>query len=186
MPITVLYAAIGTKMLQYRVDVEPAPWNRSARSNCPAPSSTPGQSTQAHPPVCRLHRRGPPSAGAGGQQAPAGGAAHRPQERRAGHGRPAGAVAGPHRAHDPGRHRPPCRGGLQQSGRVTLHRIAADGTLQGDAVPMQDIDCGSYPHQIRVTPSNRHVVLVTRGTRPTATTPGTPGALKVYASRMAG
>jgi 6-phosphogluconolactonase len=48
-----------------------------------------------------------------------------------------------------------------------------------DAGIPQGVDCGSYPHQIRITPSNKHVVVVARGTRPTSTSPGTPGALKV-------
>jgi 6-phosphogluconolactonase (cycloisomerase 2 family) len=61
-----------------------------------------------------------------------------------------------------------------------VHRIAADGTL-GAAVPQPaGLDFGVYAHQVRVDPSNRIVILVTRGNGPTATKPEDPGALKVF------
>ena len=64
---------------------------------------------------------------------------------------------------------------------VTVHRIAADGTLLGAAVPQAtNLDFGVYAHQVRVDPSNQMVILVTRGNGPTATKPEDPGALKVF------
>jgi 6-phosphogluconolactonase (cycloisomerase 2 family) len=66
---------------------------------------------------------------------------------------------------------------------ATVHRIAADGTL-GEAVPQPaDLDFGIYAHQVRMDPSNRMVILITRGNAPTATRPEDPGALKVFGYR---
>ena len=63
---------------------------------------------------------------------------------------------------------------------ATVHRIAADGTL-GAAVPQAaGLDFGVYAHQVRVDPSNRMVIVITRGNGPTATKPEDPGALKVF------
>jgi 6-phosphogluconolactonase (cycloisomerase 2 family) len=42
------------------------------------------------------------------------------------------------------------------------------------------IDAGIYAHQIRVSPDNRLVILVTRGNEGTPTKPEDPGALKVF------
>jgi 6-phosphogluconolactonase (cycloisomerase 2 family) len=42
------------------------------------------------------------------------------------------------------------------------------------------VDGGIYAHQVRVLPSNRAVVLVTRGNEPTASSREDPGALKVF------
>lgn len=63
---------------------------------------------------------------------------------------------------------------------VTVHEIGADG-VPGDALPQPgSVDAGVYAHQVRVTPSNRTVVLSARGNDPTPTTPEDPGALKVF------
>ena len=42
------------------------------------------------------------------------------------------------------------------------------------------IDGGIYAHQIRVHPSNKMVVMVTRGNGPAPGRPEDPGALKIY------
>jgi 6-phosphogluconolactonase (cycloisomerase 2 family) len=63
---------------------------------------------------------------------------------------------------------------------ITVHQLRPDGTI-GDAVrPAGPLDVGIYGHQVRVTPSNRTVILVTRGNGPTATRPEDPGALKLF------
>ena len=64
---------------------------------------------------------------------------------------------------------------------LTVFRIKPDGTL-GELV-RQTIapDTGIYAHQIRTTPSNRTVTLVTRGNNPAGGKPEDPGALKVFA-----
>jgi 6-phosphogluconolactonase (cycloisomerase 2 family) len=61
-----------------------------------------------------------------------------------------------------------------------VHRIAADGTLGAPVPQAADLDFGVYAHQVRVDPSNRMVIVVTRGNGPTAKKPEDPGALKVF------
>jgi 6-phosphogluconolactonase (cycloisomerase 2 family) len=63
---------------------------------------------------------------------------------------------------------------------ASVHAINADGSV-GQEVPQRaPIDPGIYAHQVRVLPSNRAVVLVTRGNEPTASSREDPGALKVF------
>ncbi|MBI3047723.1 MAG: beta-propeller fold lactonase family protein [Acidobacteria bacterium] len=64
---------------------------------------------------------------------------------------------------------------------VTVHRLRPDGTIGAEVEQPASLDRGIYAHHVRVLPSNRAVVLVTRGNAPTATTPEDPGALKVFA-----
>src|SRR5204862_6649259 len=63
---------------------------------------------------------------------------------------------------------------------ATVHRIATDGTLGAEVPQLAGLDFGVYAHQVRVDPTNRMVVLITRGNGPTATKPEDPGALKVF------
>jgi 6-phosphogluconolactonase (cycloisomerase 2 family) len=63
---------------------------------------------------------------------------------------------------------------------VTVHRIADDGTLGAEVVQRAGLDVGIYAHQVRVDPSNRMVIVVTRGNAPTSTKPEDPGAIKVF------
>ena len=62
---------------------------------------------------------------------------------------------------------------------LSVHRLNTDGTL-GREVKQGPLDTGIYAHQIRVHPSNRMVVMVTRGNGPAGARPEDPGALKVY------
>jgi 6-phosphogluconolactonase (cycloisomerase 2 family) len=63
---------------------------------------------------------------------------------------------------------------------VSVHTINADGGV-GAEVPQRDsIDAGIYAHQVRVLPSDRAVIVVTRGNEPTATSGEDRGALKVF------
>jgi 6-phosphogluconolactonase len=64
---------------------------------------------------------------------------------------------------------------------ISVHRLAADGRLGAEVPQPADLDAGIYAHHVRVLPSNRAVVLVTRGNGPTERTPEDPGALKVFA-----
>ena len=63
---------------------------------------------------------------------------------------------------------------------LSVHTLNADGTLGAEVTQPTPLDQGIYAHQIRVHPSNRMVVMVTRGNGPTATRPEDPGALKIY------
>jgi 6-phosphogluconolactonase len=63
---------------------------------------------------------------------------------------------------------------------LTVHRIEADGRLSAEISQPVDLDFGVYAHQVLVTPSNRTVVLVTRGNDAEAERAEDPGALKLY------
>jgi len=61
---------------------------------------------------------------------------------------------------------------------VSIYRIKNDGSI-GEEVLQPALDAGVYAHQIRVTPHNRTVILVTRGHGK----PYEAGALKVFSYR---
>ena len=63
---------------------------------------------------------------------------------------------------------------------VSVHAINADGGVGAEVPQRTSLDAGIYAHQVRVLPSNRAVVLVTRGNEPTASSREDPGALKVF------
>lgn len=63
---------------------------------------------------------------------------------------------------------------------LTVHRIYRDGSV-GEKVEQQgDLDFGIFAHQVRVTPDNRFVILVTRGNDAAGGRPEDPGALKLF------
>jgi 6-phosphogluconolactonase len=63
---------------------------------------------------------------------------------------------------------------------LSVHAINADGSVGGEVSQRTPIDPGVYAHQVRVLPSNRAVVVATRGNEPTASSREDPGALKVF------
>ena len=63
---------------------------------------------------------------------------------------------------------------------VSVHTIDADGSVGAEVPQPGGLDVGVYAHQVRVLPSNRGVILVTRGNQPTASTKEDPGAVKVF------
>ncbi len=64
---------------------------------------------------------------------------------------------------------------------LTVHRINADGTI-GDKVEQPNkLDTGIFAHQIRVTPDNKHVILITRGNNAPSDNPVDPGSIKTFA-----
>ena len=63
---------------------------------------------------------------------------------------------------------------------VTVHRLNADGTIGASVNQPSMLDTGIYAHQVRVDPSNKTAILVTRGNAPTKDTPEDRGALKVF------
>jgi 6-phosphogluconolactonase (cycloisomerase 2 family) len=64
---------------------------------------------------------------------------------------------------------------------LTVHRVGGDGAIGASVAQQPDLDTGIYAHQILATPSNRWVVLVTRGNNSTASKPEDPGAIKTFA-----
>jgi 6-phosphogluconolactonase len=63
---------------------------------------------------------------------------------------------------------------------LSVHNLRTDGTLGAEVTQPIALDGGIYAHQVRVAPSNKMVVLVTRGNGPTPNRPEDPGALKVF------
>jgi 6-phosphogluconolactonase (cycloisomerase 2 family) len=63
---------------------------------------------------------------------------------------------------------------------VSVHVINPDGSVGSEVPQRRSIDAGVYAHQVRVLPSNRAVIVVTRGNEPTASSREDPGALKVF------
>ena len=58
-------------------------------------------------------------------------------------------------------------------------RAVVRRAIGGEVMQEKSIDGGIYAHQIRMLPSNKALVLVTRGNNATATKPEDPGALKI-------
>jgi 6-phosphogluconolactonase len=63
---------------------------------------------------------------------------------------------------------------------LTVHRINRDGTLGERVEQPNQLDTGKYAHQIRATPDNLHVILVTRGNNAPGDNPMNPGSLKTF------
>ena len=63
---------------------------------------------------------------------------------------------------------------------LRVYRVNEDFTPGEEVKPPRPIDAGIYAHQVRVTPDNRLVILVTRGNEVTPTKAEDPGALKVF------
>src|SRR5205085_1340868 len=63
---------------------------------------------------------------------------------------------------------------------LTVHRLRPDGTIGSQVNQPAALDTGVYAHQVRVDPSNRMVILVTRGNGPAGNQPEDPGALKIF------
>jgi 6-phosphogluconolactonase len=63
---------------------------------------------------------------------------------------------------------------------LSVHTLKPDGTLGSEVQQPAPLDGGIYAHQIRVHPSNKMVVMVTRGNGPAPNRPEDPGALKIY------
>jgi 6-phosphogluconolactonase len=64
---------------------------------------------------------------------------------------------------------------------LTVYRLNADGTIGAPVAQSADLDTGIYAHQILATPSNRCVLLVTRGNNATPNKAEDPGAIKSFA-----
>jgi 6-phosphogluconolactonase len=62
---------------------------------------------------------------------------------------------------------------------IRVYRVNADGT-PGAEVRQDELDPGIFAHQVRATPDNKQVILVTRGHDPAGGKPEEPGALKIF------
>jgi 6-phosphogluconolactonase len=63
---------------------------------------------------------------------------------------------------------------------VRVHRINKDFSPGEEVTQPAPIDTGIFAHQVRTTPDNRLVILVTRGNEGSPIKPEDPGALKVF------
>lgn len=64
---------------------------------------------------------------------------------------------------------------------VSVHSINSDATIGEEIAQRSALDTGIYAHQIRVSPSGRTVMLVSRGNDPRPDHAEDPGAIKVFA-----
>jgi 6-phosphogluconolactonase len=63
---------------------------------------------------------------------------------------------------------------------LRVYRVNPDATPDAEVRQPELIDAGIYGHQVRVSPDNRLVILVTRGHDAAAGKPEEPGALKIF------
>ncbi len=63
---------------------------------------------------------------------------------------------------------------------LTVYGLAPDGTILSPVKQPAALDFGIYGHQVRVDPSDKMVILVTRGNGPAKGKPEDPGALKIF------
>jgi 6-phosphogluconolactonase len=63
---------------------------------------------------------------------------------------------------------------------LTVHRINRDGTLGEQVNQPNPLDTGKYAHQIRATPDNQNVILITRGNNAPGDNPVNPGSIKTF------
>src|SRR5258706_6405361 len=166
---TVLYNSIGEKLTQYDVDVEAASLTPRASISLPSPV----QYAWLHPShrymyACtsdrqKIHRLCAVRMGADGALAL--------------HGEPQVLATRPinNSVDASGSYALTC---YSEPANLTVHRINDDGTLGSQLAQSAELDLGIFPHQIRTTPTNRSVVMVTRGNSATAKKPEDPGTLQ--------
>jgi len=63
---------------------------------------------------------------------------------------------------------------------IHIYRIDADFTPGAEVAQPAGIDAGIFAHQVRATPDNKQVILVTRGHDPAGPKPEEPGALMLW------
>jgi len=63
---------------------------------------------------------------------------------------------------------------------ITVHRLNADGTIGAQISQSCNLDFGIYAHQVLAAPSNKIVLLVTRGNDAKPDKPEDPGAIKTF------
>jgi 6-phosphogluconolactonase len=63
---------------------------------------------------------------------------------------------------------------------LTVHHINQDGTIGERVKQPNPLDTGKYAHQIRATPDNQMVIMITRGNNAPGDNPVNPGSIKTY------
>ena len=181
----VLYASVGPDLSWYDVDVEQATLIKQGSATLPANV----QEAWPHPSKQYLYvawsNGGPSYAAPGGGAASSGnhhGVSAFRIDKASGalhlHGQPASLPSRPiHITVDvPGAH---VLVAYNDPSGVTVHAIRPDGTVGSEVKPPTPLDVGIYAHQVRVEPSNKSVILVTRGNGPAGSKPEDPGAVKI-------
>ena len=180
-----LYAAVSAELTQYDVDVDGATLTKRATITLPANV----QEAALHPSKKYIYiawSNGGPSNLPPDSPAPKGSqhglTAFRIDPATGAlvpHGQPAALPSRPiHVTTDiPGTH---VLAAYNDPSGLTVHRIEGDGTIGAQMKEPTGLDMGIYGHQVRVEPSNKMVILATRGNGPTATKPEDPGALKLF------
>jgi 6-phosphogluconolactonase len=64
---------------------------------------------------------------------------------------------------------------------VTVHNLEADGSLASEVRQPSPLALGIYPHHVRVDPSNKAVIVPSRGWAPSARQVEVPGQIDVFA-----
>src|SRR5205085_11980168 len=64
--------------------------------------------------------------------------------------------------------------------RVSVHSIAADGSIGEEVVQAGKLDFGIYAHQVRVTPGDKTLILCSRGNDAAGGKPEDPGHIEVF------
>src|SRR5215471_13263038 len=64
---------------------------------------------------------------------------------------------------------------------VSVFKIKGDGGIGEEVKQPDNLEKGIYFHQIRATPGDKSILIVTRGNNPEGTKPEDPGSLHVYA-----
>jgi len=174
-----LYANVGPELTQYDVDVTAATLTKRGTVTLPA------NVQYAWPHTSRRHLYV-----ASSDTVPGTGPAGRTHHVSAFRIEPGTGALTPHGAPCPLPHRPvhmatdiPSEHVLvafNNPSGVRVYRINADATLGVEVTQRDPIDAGIFGHQVRATPDNRQVILVTRGFDAEADKPEQPGALKVF------
>jgi 6-phosphogluconolactonase len=174
-----LYASVGPELTHYDLDVEGAALTRRGTVNLPA------NVQYVWPHASRRYLYAATSDSASGMGA-AGNTHHVTALRidpdsgaLSPHGGPIGLPTRPiHMATDiPSQH---VLVAFNNPSAIRVYRINADGTPGNEVAQPGSVDAGIFAHQVRATPDNRQVILVTRGHDAADGKPEEPGALKVF------
>ena len=174
-----LYASVGPELTQYDVDVEAAALVRRGAVNLPA----------------NVHYAWPHASGrylyvASSDSAPGAGSAGDKHHVTAFGIDPATGGLSPHGEPIPLPTRPihmttdipsdHLLVAFSNPSALRVYRVNPDATPGDEVRQPEPIDAGIYGHQVRVSPDNRLVILVTRGHDAAAGKPEEPGALKIF------